>query len=288
MINFNLSLAHSVISILQLQAKHADDNASIAERTGGLTPILRHVTDDEAEAFRAVVKICADVFQGFDAPHLQDLYKEVLEPLRQLKTKTWREHHTQIQTLVSAITNEFKRQSFFHYPPHKARKLASMVDDWKPVVVAFPSAASDIRGATDCYALGYNEASVFHSMMILELGLVAFATKLKVTFKPSKTTWMPIIKDIKTKIEQERAAISTTPKGKKPPSRRTAKSRNQFLEHCEEAAQEFKFFTTVWRNHIAHGRGDYDEIDANKVLEHVRMFMEVAATKIGLKEVRIT
>jgi hypothetical protein len=67
-------------------------------------------------------------------------------------------------------------------------------------------------------------------------------------------------------------------------SAKMASSTARFLDACEEAATEFRYFASVWRNHIAHARGNYDENDAKKVLDHVRSFMETIATKLRLKE----
>ncbi len=122
--------------------------------------------------------------------------------------------------------------------------------------------------------------------MVLEFGLPALATRLKVKFVPDRATWADLTKEITKKITTERLVLANTPKGAKPPSRAAAKKRSAFLEACEEAVIEFRYFTTVWRNHIAHGRGDYDENDAKKVLEHVRTFMEAIVIKLKLKEPR--
>jgi hypothetical protein len=102
--------------------------------------------------------------------------------------------------------------------------------------------------------------------------------------KPKRDSWGPIIEDIRKEIDNRLALARKPPAGTKPITAGIAKVRTAFLEACQEAAIEFRYFGDVWRNHIAHGRGDYDENDAKKVLEHVRSYMETISGKIGLKE----
>lgn len=197
---------------------------------------------------------------------------------------SYRDLAHEFEALDSDVLAATKYERFYHYPRDKGLMLMRVPGDWAASIKAFPSAAEDINAAVDCYALGHNNARVHHSMMVLEYGLPALATKLKVEFNPDKATWTDLTRAITAKISDERLALSNPPKGKPPPTRATAKKKGEFLEACEEAAIEFRYFTTVWQNHVAHGRGDYDENDAKKVLEHVRTFMEVIADKLKLKE----
>ena len=189
-----------------------------------------------------------------------------------------------LDAVIDKLECELRQEKFYRYPRAKAALVETIKLDWAKTLQAFRSATGDITSAVDCYALGHNRASIYHSMMVLEFGLPALATRLKVGFNPDKATWADLTKGIRDKIADERTALANNPKGKPPPARAAAKRKNEFLEACEEAATEFRYFTTVWRNHIAHGRGDYDENDAKKVLEHVRTFMEVISIKLQLKE----
>lgn len=190
----------------------------------------------------------------------------------------------ELHALKSDIAHAVQFERFYHYPREKGLMVLRVPGDWAPTIKAFPSSEEDVKAAVDCYALGHNHASVHHSMMVLEFGLPALAKRLRVAFNPDKATWAELTREIGKKIAADRLALANTPRGSKPPSRAVAKKRSGFLDACEEAAIEFRYFTTVWRNHVAHGRGDYDQNDAKKVLEHVRTFMEVIATKLKLKE----
>ncbi len=121
-------------------------------------------------------------------------------------------------------------------------------------------------------------------MMILERGLPAFAKKLKVPIGSNPKSWGPIIDDIRKEIDARHGRLAQPQKGSAPLKPAAAKAEKRFLEACQEAAIEFRYFADIWRNHIAHGRGHYDDNDAKKVLEHVRSYMETIASKLALKE----
>ena len=104
------------------------------------------------------------------------------------------------------------------------------------------------------YALGHNNASVYHSMMVLERGLPPFAKRLNVKVKPNRNSCGPIIDDIRKEIDARQAKLAQPPKGSKPLSKGAAQTEKRFLEACQETAIEFRYFTDIWRNHIAHGR----------------------------------
>jgi len=103
-------------------------------------------------------------------------------------------------------------------------------------------------------------------MMVLERGMLALAKKLDVR-KAGARAWEGIIDDIEGEIEKKQKNL----KAKKP---------SDFLTFLSEAAKEFRYFKDAWRNHTAHGRANYDENDARKVLTHVRDFMEHISTKL--------
>lgn len=113
------------------------------------------------------------------------------------------------------------------------------------------------------------------------------AKRLKVPIKKDRATWAPIIGSIQKEIDGRRRNMANPQKGSKAPVGATAIREKRLLDAYELAAFEFKYFTNVWRNHIAHGREVYDENDAKKVLDHVKTFMDVLATNLNLKEVKI-
>lgn len=187
--------------------------------------------------------------------------------------------------LESDIRHAIETERFYHYPKDKGLLVVQVDGDWATVITAFPSTRKDIEAATDCFAMGHANASIYHCMMILERGLPAFARRLRVTFSRARPTWDGMIKDIRKNLSDRRSAIASPPRGT-PPRGRVTKAEINFLDASDSAATEFKFFENAWRNHIAHGRADYDASEAQRVLNHTRLFMETIATKLKLKERR--
>jgi hypothetical protein len=137
------------------------------------------------------------------------------------------------------------------------------------VATSFPSSSFDIEEAGNCYATNRNTACVFHSMRVLEKGLLALAADLKVTFPVSITleNWQNIIE----KIESEIKAVNQQAK---------SVQKTIDLQFYSEAAKEFRYFKDAWRNHVSHSREKYGDAEAYRVLTHVRDFMEHLATKL--------
>jgi len=115
-------------------------------------------------------------------------------------------------------------------------------------------------------------------MMVLEPSLDALARALKVKY--GRRGWASIIDDLEKAITAASAAAGKTTAGSKPPTPSAAVRRRKDLTIFATAAKEFTYFREAWRNHIAHGRANYDENDARKVLTHVRDFMGTLAPRL--------
>lgn len=194
----------------------------------------------------------------------------------------------ELKALASDVLDATRYERFYHYPRDKGLLVLRVPGDWAATLKAFPISKEDVEAAVDCYAFERHRASIHHLMMVLEEGLLALATKLKVKFKRDRSTWAPLIDDIRRKIDEELDKLAKPPKGTKPLSPRAHKKRKEFLEACQEAALDTRYFKNVWRDHVSHKRQKhlvYDENDAKKVLDHVRGFMEIVSTKLKLKEI---
>jgi HEPN domain-containing protein len=123
----------------------------------------------------------------------------------------------------------------------------------------FPEATDDIRAAARCLALSEANASVFHSMRVLEHGLRAFAYEVGLQ-NVELENWKNIIDQIESKIrEQEKLPRSP--------------DKSERLRHFGAAAIQFRYFKDAWRNHSMHSRAWYDDDTAKSIFGHVRQFM---------------
>ena len=85
----------------------------------------------------------------------------------------------ELRALESDVKAAAAQIFFYHYPYDKARMIARVEMEWPATLSAFPSAKEDVLAAIDCHALGHSKASIYHSMMVLEHGLPAFAKRLQ-------------------------------------------------------------------------------------------------------------
>jgi hypothetical protein len=282
MINFSVALYVDQLRILEMMearvrkppALNALALASVQE-DGGLSEIFH--------AARRSVEATKRILIPLDSHVLRTQIEWLEMSLNYAGMHNLEDIANKLATLIRTIETELHDHRFYHYPRDKGRLLERTSSDWATVIAAFPKAEEDIKAAVDCYALGHNHASIYHSMMVLEHGLPALARRLRVPVKKDRASWGGIIKDIREEIDRRHHALFQTPKGQTPPTAKVAKATKKLLDPCRQAAIEFSYFTENWRNHIAHVRATYDENDAKKVLEHVRSFMEVIATKLRLK-----
>jgi HEPN domain-containing protein len=138
------------------------------------------------------------------------------------------------------------------------------------VTSAFPECNDDIKAAARCLALGESNASVFHSMRILELGLRALAREVELS-DDSASNWQNIIDQIESKIR-------ILGKSKR------FEGKDEKLRHLSAAAVQFRYFKDAWRNHVTHARSSYDENTAQSIFDHVRDFMQELSTRQTFQE----
>lgn len=176
----------------------------------------------------------------------------------------------QIAAMEEALHDDVPLKYFYFYPEDKVQRFLRVNVDWKAAFESFPSAEFEAESAVDCYALGHNDASVFHCMCVLEIGLRVLAKEVGLTFDTQQ--WYNIINDIEAKIGEIRQhGIPGLDKA-------TKDDRLQFLS---AAAKEFFYFKDGWRNYASHGKTRYDEHPALSVVEHVRAFMNHLASRLS-------
>jgi len=178
-----------------------------------------------------------------------------------------------ITFLQNAVTSEMEDHLFLWVQSAKAKYYEQTELFGEGVALQFGSTEQDIRAAGNCYASDNNTACVFHCMRVLEKGLHAFAGHLKVPFviPVELQNWQNIIELIQKEIKDREKSL---PKG-------IAKSDE--LKFLSGAAIEFGYFKEAWRNHVAHSRVTYDDIEALRIMSHVHQFMDELANH-GLRE----
>jgi len=168
--------------------------------------------------------------------------------------------------LMETLREELYSIRFLPVPP--SRDKYTQPDPFGPLVAAkFRSAEYDIAEAGMCFACGRWTATVMHCMRVLEFGLDALGDALKV--KRGSRGWGQDLNNFSTKWDQ---TVKSWTKGK--PS--LAWRRQLF----PKLFNEFRHFEFAWRNHAVHAHASYGEMEAGRVFEHVRTFMELISERL--------
>lgn len=185
---------------------------------------------------------------------------------------TAQEAYFMVRELRERIEDELQDRVFMLVQPHRVQYCMNRALFGDEVNTAFPLAVFDIVGAGNCYACGQFNPTVFHSMRVLEHGLEWISGQLGVEF--GLDSWHVVL----NKIESEIKEMQKQARGPSKIAR---------LTFYSEAAKEFTYFKDAWRNHVMHGRGNYDEEASKRIMDHVGHFMKQLAPQVlsleGLK-----
>jgi hypothetical protein len=178
-----------------------------------------------------------------------------------------------IELLSVTFEQELRRRLFAYVEPEYAQYFRSMEEFiTRPpfgdkVMWSFPATIRDMGLAGNSYAYGLPDACVFHLMRVLEKGLSVLAGIFSEPF--AHENWHNIIERIESKIRKMDSSWG-----------QDWKEKQQFYS---EVATQFMFFKEAWRNHVMHGRSEYDSERAKSIYDHVCSFMQRIA-ECGLKE----
>jgi hypothetical protein len=217
------------------------------------------------------------LFSDLKCDHIDSAARALAAWVKQTP-RHWSELNARSRALRNAIEIELKQYLYYQYPKQKGEKLRLWKDDWKTSIAAFPAISWDVFGATDCYALQHNTASVFYSMRIAEHGLRALAKERKIKLPKNKqvewATWQEIIRALDDEIK--------TIGGK-----RAGAAKDAALEFYSGARADLNGFKDEYRNLVMHVRETYDEFQALRALTNVHAFMERIAAKMDDRHHRI-
>jgi hypothetical protein len=112
--------------------------------------------------------------------------------------------------------------------------------NWEAILDRFPETLTDIEEARKCFALARYAASVFHSVQVIEVGLIELGGFISVNDPHSG--WTAVCSQLKRIVEKKYADRSDI-----------EKQNWQFLEQVQGTAEALK---NAWRNKISHAMGD--------------------------------
>lgn len=281
--NLRMSGVVTLLEEISLLVKLASHNREI-EAQVGIAAMRSDAKGEEAvrgsaEAVGFVVGATKSLQELVKSGHVEFAAGR-LEAWAKGEGQSWAELFHRACALREAIRIEFKEHLIYAYPKPKGHKLNAWEDEWQKINAAFPDVRVDSFCATDCYALGHNTASVFHSMRVAEIGLRALGKERRVKLSRDKAiewgTWQEILKALENEIK----VIGQTWKA--------GKRKDDALEFYSGARADLNGFKDEYRNLVMHVRLEqYDEFQALRALTRVHEFMSRLATKLDHKHHRI-
>ncbi len=140
---------------------------------------------------------------------------------------------------------------------------------WESVLTRFPAATEDVEEMNKCYALCRYSAAVFHSLQVMEHGLVALGKCLGVT--DPKEGWDASCKKLDMIVKAGRNANSTGLKF-------------EFMEQVNACIQVIKM---AWRNKVSHAtgkpivmQGGFAPYVAEEIIAATRGFMRILSHEL--------
>ena len=129
----------------------------------------------------------------------------------------------------------------------------------------WPLANRNLERARLCYIADQFTASVFHSMRAAEKVLTTMAKSLGVEYK--RASWQSIIEGIESAVRDLDKLLKGDEREKK-------------QSFYSGMAMQLRYMKNAWRNHVMHGRLDYDEKEARDTWWHVKRTVDIAREEL--------
>lgn len=173
--------------------------------------------------------------------------------------------------LHGRLSDEFMERVFFALSTDETEHFNNWSKGWEEIIGRFPDSIRDIEEARKCFALSRYAASIFHSLQIVEFGLIELGRILVTT--DHQTGWNATTKRIKAILDI------------KHPNRTAFQQRHsKSLEQIDGTVEALK---NAWRNKISHAQdklvllhADFTPAIAEEILSATKSFMRRLAVDI--------
>lgn len=169
----------------------------------------------------------------------------------------------------SRLADELKNRDVLALTTKESAIFNHPLRGWEKIAEALPETIDDIVESQKCYALNRYAAAVFHSLQVVEFGLIAFGKHLGVDDPLSG--WTAVSRKLK-------AIIDTRYQNRTP----FEQKHSGFLEQVSGTVESLK---NAWRNKVSHAHGkltlmtsDFSPEIAEEILFATRAFMRRLVT----------
>jgi hypothetical protein len=191
--------------------------------------------------------------------------RDVLSLIRSKERTSLNEAMTSLYTVRTAIEHELDTVSIFQIPPNK-RRFFEERELFGPVVAAqFPTALLDIEEASKCFALGRNTATVFHLMRVTEVGLNAIARRI--AHPDPRPMWEPVLTYLDKQLKTKYGDMGALFRGD--------------VEFLSGVSAHMHAVNLAWRRRVMHIERNYDESEAERIIEATKGLMQHLAIKLS-------
>jgi hypothetical protein len=176
-----------------------------------------------------------------------------------------------LHDLRSRMTDEIGTKLVLQVPSNKMPYYDSPRVGWEKVIERFPDAVTDVEEMSRCFALSRYGATVFHSLLVVEHGLLELGRALRVS--DPKPGWDATCKELKRLIDGGHSNYpSSLPVG------------FSVLEQVNQCIQSMK---SAWRNKVSHAanylvviQSDFTPDITEEIVLATRSFMRRLATDL--------
>jgi hypothetical protein len=212
---------------------------------------------------------CRELELAASLATIERMLKLVVEP-----TSRYKEYGELAQELQGRLEDEMKLRYCWALSLKESETYEQWWKGWQPIIARIPDTLNDIEEAQKCFAFSRYPASVFHSIQIIEAGLIELGMFIKVA--DPKSGWTAVANELK-KIVLKRHEEMTD----------FEKQHFQFLEQVQGTVEALK---NAWRNKVSHVQGkiilmtgEFSPEVAEEILFASRAFMRGLATGLPPK-----
>ena len=186
------------------------------------------------------------------------------------KGMTYAEAVNALKEVRQRLNDELHSYLFLQVPQNVAEVYRDPVKDWKTVISRFPKTRRDIEDSSKCFAFEMYAASVFHILLVAEIGVIEVAKLLGV--EGDRPGWGALekLQRITKKGYSDRSALE--------------QQHSNLLDNVLPLAAAMK---DAWRHKISHVDNkltwldtDFSKRTADEIITSTRGFMRKLATEL--------
>jgi hypothetical protein len=263
-------VAETVMSECKAQLAAANVNATFTYIPAGSLPALaEELLKSARKESRDVLDEAVGAVEKMRMPERWAIrLNRIIESINESDAKAL---VVRLEDLQMDLIQELKGPLFLHVPPNKKSYFVQTECPFGLLVLEmFPSAEKDIAAAGRCFALDEWTACVLHLMRAVEPALQWLCGHLgDLSFPmPELESWKNLVDAIDASLARRLKALENSKK---------SIEKNEQLQQLSDMSLQLRHFKNIWRNGGAHGRGHYDERDAERAWTAVKDFMQTMA-----------